>query len=166
MDRALVYGTKGCRFESCRAYHGKVLTSPGKRRQAAAIAPVSASFPPRLPDSLSWQAVASVGVPGRLRAERALARYRDRPGPPVSRSASPIAANCSRAVAGAALLGQAGPGQEKKAVRKVRASAQPFIAFDPARPADHPSACRARRRGFYVDPHKTPGYTMAWDASD
>jgi len=40
---------------------------------------------------------------------------------------------------------RAGPGQKKKTVQKVQAPAQPFIAFDPARPADDQSAHRACR---------------------
>ena len=60
----------------------------------------------------------------------------------VSYFASIVSANV--AIATPNLAGVAGP-KEKKAVQKVQAPAQPFIAFDPARPADDQSARRARR---------------------
>jgi hypothetical protein len=52
-------------------------------------------------------------------------------GPLGSRSASPLATNCSAEVTGTALLAQAGPGQKKKAAQKVQAPAQPFVALGP-----------------------------------
>ena len=39
---------------------------------------------------------------------------------------------------------RAWPGQKKKAVQKVQAPAQPFVALDPARPTEDQSARRAR----------------------
>lgn len=43
MDRALVFGTKGCRFESCRAWFGNVAV-PATAKRAGVAYPIRPSF--------------------------------------------------------------------------------------------------------------------------
>ena len=75
-------------------------------------------------------------MPARRRQASPLARVRLVPWPPAS---------FPRTSPSLLRYWRAWPGQKKKAVQKVQAPAQPFIAFDPARPAEDQSARRARR---------------------
>jgi len=63
----------------------------------------------------------------------------------VARRSWPVARRSWLAARRSCLPRRARPGQKKKAVQKVQAPAQPFVAFDPARPADDQSVCRAHR---------------------
>jgi hypothetical protein len=85
------------------------------------------------------------GLHGQPRAAaglRAACRRQERLVPARRRQASP--ASVPQTSPSLLQVAQALPGEKKKAVQKVQAPAQPFIAFDPARLTDDESARRAR----------------------